>query len=253
MAGHPAHHTLFPHTPMLHIFDTPFTWDIEWLLRVNVDWRNAALDLLMPLVSSTLLLWVAIAACGALYLARSGKAGLRPLLALLLVVGIAAGLADASSNVFKKATDRVRPLKALPMVHYRDGGEWRQNPTDFKQRKNKGDSFVSAHAANTMAVAVALYAMLPGLGAACAGRRRDDAPSGPSGPSGLSGTNAASPRPASRLLYLAFLLPLVVGYSRLYLGKHYPSDVLGGWLVGLLAGCAAVWAWRLATGQRRTA
>ena len=47
---------------MLHIFDTPFTWDIEWLLRVNVDWRNAALDQLMPLISSTLLLWVAIAA-----------------------------------------------------------------------------------------------------------------------------------------------------------------------------------------------
>ena len=62
---------------MLHIFDTPFTWDIEWLLRVNVDWRNATLDLLMPLVSSTLLLWVVIAACAALYLARAGKAGLR--------------------------------------------------------------------------------------------------------------------------------------------------------------------------------
>lgn len=228
---------------MLHIFDTPFPWDIEWLLRVNVDWRNAALDLLMPLVSSTLLLWVVIAACAALYLARTGKAGLRPLLALLLVVGIAAGLADASSNVFKKATDRVRPLKALPLVHYRDGGEWRQNAADFTQRKNKGDSFVSAHAANTMAVAVALYAMLPGLGAACAARRGNGAPSLP------SSQNAAPPRPASRLPYLVFLLPLVVGYSRLYLGKHYPSDVLGGWLVGLLAGCAAVWAWRLATGR----
>ncbi|MDR3045836.1 MAG: phosphatase PAP2 family protein [Desulfovibrio sp.] len=234
---------------MLHIFDTPFTWDIEWLLRVNVDWRNATLDLLMPLVSSTLLLWVVIAACAALYLARAGKAGLRPLLALLLVVGIAAGLADASSNVFKKATDRVRPVKALPLVHYRDGGEWKQNPADFTQRKNKGDSFVSAHAANTMAVAVALYAMLPGLGAACAARRGGGAPSGPSGLPGPSGPDAASPRPEPRLLYLTFLLPLVVGYSRLYLGKHYPSDVLGGWLVGLLAGCAAVWAWRLGTGR----
>lgn len=232
---------------MLHIFDTPFPWDIEWLLRVNVDWRNTALDLLMPLVSSTLLLWAAIAACAALYLVRTGKAGLRPLLALLLVVGIAAGLADATSNVFKKATDRVRPLKALPLVHYRDGGEWKQNPAGFEQRKNKGDSFVSAHAANTMAVAVALYAMLPGLGAACAARRGKGAPATPAGP------DAASPRPASRLPYLTFLLPLVVGYSRLYLGKHYPSDVLGGWLVGLLAGWAAVWAWRLATGQRRPA
>jgi len=233
---------------MLHIFDTPFTWDIEWLLRVNVDWRSAALDLLMPLVSSTLLLWVVIAACAALYLVRTGKAGGRPLLALLLVVGIAAGLADATSNVFKKATDRVRPLKALPLVHYRDGGEWRQNPTDFTQRKNKGDSFVSAHAANTMAVAVALCAMLPGLGAACAARRKGGTPPAPG--AAASAPDTAAKRPPSRFLYLAFLLPLVVGYSRLYLGKHYPSDVLGGWLVGLLAGCAAVWAWRLATGRR---
>ncbi|MGJ3524233.1 phosphatase PAP2 family protein [Nitratidesulfovibrio sp. D1] len=234
---------------MPHIFDTPFAWDIEWLLRVNVEWRNAALDLLMPLVSSTLLLWVIIAACAALYLARAGKDGLRPLLALLLVVGIAAGLADASSNVFKKATDRVRPLKALPLVHHRDDGQWKQNPADFVQRKNKGDSFVSAHAANTMAVAVALYAMLPGLGAAFPRRRETAVPSPPSpdAPAGPRTPGVFSART------LVFLLPLVVGYSRLYLGKHYPSDVLGGWLVGALAGCAAVWAWRLATGQRHPA
>ncbi len=225
---------------MLHIFDTPFLWDIEWLLRVNVDWRNAAFDMLMPLVSSTLLLWVGIAACAALYLVRTGKAGLRPLLALLLVVGIAAGLADATSNVFKKATDRVRPLNALPLVQYRDGSAWKQNPAGFEPRKSKGDSFVSAHAANTMAVAVALYAMLPGLGAACAARRRNGSPA-----------TAEAARPASRALPLVFLLPLMVGYSRLYLAKHYPSDVLGGWLVGLMAGCVAAWAWRLGTVLRR--
>lgn len=236
---------------MLHIFDTPFApyaWDIEWLLRVNVDWRNAALDLLMPLVSSTLLLWVAIAACAVLYLVRAGKTGLRPLLALLLVVGVAAGLADGAGNVFKKSTGRVRPLNALPLVHHRDDGAWKQNPADFAQGKSTGDSFVSSHAANTMAVAVALYAMLPSLGAA---RRREGRATATAAPAARS-TACAAPRP-SPALWLVFLLPLMVGYSRLYLGKHYPSDVLGGWLVGLLAGCAAVWAWRKATGQRNRA
>jgi membrane-associated phospholipid phosphatase len=39
-----------------------------------------------------------------------------------------------------------------------------------------------------------------------------------------------------------FLLPLVIGFSRVYLGVHYPSDVLGGWAMGAMiaAACLAV-------------
>ena len=35
-----------------------------------------------------------------------------------------------------------------------------------------------------------------------------------------------------RARWLWLLLPLVIGYSRIYLGFHYPSDVLGGWALG---------------------
>lgn len=35
------------------------------------------------------------------------------------------------------------------------------------------------------------------------------------------------------LTILAFILPLLVGLSRVLVGVHYPTDVLGGWLVGL--------------------
>jgi undecaprenyl-diphosphatase len=38
------------------------------------------------------------------------------------------------------------------------------------------------------------------------------------------------------VLALAILLTLLVGFSRVYLGVHYPSDVVAGWILG------AVWA-----------
>ncbi len=42
-----------------------------------------------------------------------------------------------------------------------------------------------------------------------------------------------SPRLKSLWLALAFLFPLLIGFSRLYIGAHYLSDVLAGWSIGL--------------------
>jgi undecaprenyl-diphosphatase len=66
-------------------------------------------------------------------------------------------------------------------------------------------SFFSGHASNTMAVATFLYFIF----------KKD-----------------------YKHLWILFLWPLVFAYSRIYLGLHYPLDILSGFLFGALSGFA---------------
>lgn len=67
----------------------------------------------------------------------------------------------------------------------------------------KSYSFFSGHAANTMAVATFLYFVL---------------------------------RRYFKYLGFLFLWPLIFAYSRIYLGLHYPGDILTGYFFGALFG-----------------
>jgi undecaprenyl-diphosphatase len=46
----------------------------------------------------------------------------------------------------------------------------------------------------------------------------------------------------SVVLGVGFVMPLLIGISRPYLGVHYPSDVIGGWTAGLACAMLALWA-----------
>ncbi|TVT39010.1 phosphatase PAP2 family protein [Hymenobacter setariae] len=73
--------------------------------------------------------------------------------------------------------------------------------------------FLSSHAANSFALAVFLLLVLPG-------------------------------RRFRALQIVAFLWAGLLSYSRMYLGAHYPSDVLGGALIGAALGVGATWIFR---------
>lgn len=171
--------------------------DLPLFLLVNQEWRSALLDVLMPLVSHSPFMW-GLAGLATLVAARKGE--FKRLAAAFLVLLLAAGLADLAVKPLKKHFGRVRPEDAVAGTFYRDEGRWARLPVDFVQTRERGSGMPSAHAANSMAVALAAMCLWPALGR------------------------------------WPLLLPLVVGYSRLYVGKHYPADVLAGWAVGCLVG-----------------
>lgn len=77
----------------------------------------------------------------------------------------------------------------------------------------RGASFPSGHAAESLFVFYYLWILLAG-----------------SDYSRHSGAWGAGLRDLCSLLLA--VLPALVGYSRVYLGAHWPSDVLGGWAIG---------------------
>ncbi|MEP6755946.1 MAG: phosphatase PAP2 family protein [Chthonomonadales bacterium] len=135
--------------------------------------------------------------------------------ALCLVLAIGASDLTAA-RVIKHLVIRERPCNRGDLI------STKLNPPQFRLVPREhcpgSKSFPSNHAANMMALATV-----------CWWFTRKPKLTGE-----LNEKRAINPKPL-----LWFLIPLIVGYSRIYLGYHYPTDVIGGYLLGgIMAGLA---------------
>jgi undecaprenyl-diphosphatase len=186
-------------------------WDISLLHQINTAWSHPVLDWLMPALSA-IEAWLPLIIVAVLITAWRGGKRAR---VMLLCAGVAIALGDGViSNTLKKTVGRVRPRDARSDVIVRDLGNASpafmrlfQPPVVKPSEPNgatTGKSFPSSHTINLFAVATII---------ACSYRR------------------------AGIVMYL---LAAAVGYSRIYCGAHWPSDIPPSMAIGVLVGLGTV-------------
>ncbi|MBK6766363.1 MAG: phosphatase PAP2 family protein [bacterium] len=188
------------------------TWFKKWnqsvFNMVNQVFTSSFFDAMMPVLSDRMFWIIPLSVAWIVFVIRAGKRGRIVALCCFIVV---AATDQIASTVVKPMVQRVRPCNVIPQTHYydEDRGNWIYTDKYAMTTYKSSFSFPSSHAANIAGQAVYWSYFYP---------------------------------QASPVLIVA---ALAVGYSRIYLGYHYPSDVGAGYLIGVFIALVIAWPLRV--------
>lgn len=124
------------------------------------------------------------------------KMGPKKTAVLVLSIGFCVATSDFTTNVIKHSVKRYRPTHNLEIM---------EKVHVVNEYRGGQFGFFSGHASNTFAVTFLLFL-----------------------------SSRVFLLASKRILF--FIIPFLVAYSRIYLGVHYPADVMAGGIYGMLVG-----------------
>jgi undecaprenyl-diphosphatase len=169
-------------------------WDHAVFDAINHELANGFFDRIMPVLSNAALWFVPLGILWLVFFIRTDRRGRLIAIGCFLVI---AATDQLSSSVLKPAFARPRPCNVVPSTHYYQDGKWIMTDKFGLTTYKSSYSFPSSHAANMGGQAVYWSAFFP------------------------------------QLTPYMTIAAVAVGISRVYLGHHWPSDIAGGYLLGL--------------------
>ena len=181
---------------MIDVIGTLHSIDLRLLMAVN-HMRSPFLDVLMKTVSDFDLFLPFLAGFVLYRLIKGDNAERLMWLGGIFVIVTSDALC---ARVLKPLVGRQRPFVDIDGLYVLKGAKWLITDYETRARLGPSLSWPSCHATNMWAAFAYIFSFMPRWGPIVA------------------------------------VLAAVVSYSRVYLGMHYPSDCLGGLMVGLLWG-----------------